>query len=144
MVIPLVRQVGETEALLDLPTQMPGILVVDDEEPIRQLLDIVLQRQGLHVWLATDGCQALKLYDRFRSQIDLVLLDVRMPGMDGPQTLAALRNRNPDLRCCFLTGFTGEYTEQQLHQQGALRVFTKPFALAPLASALWKLAAGAA
>jgi CheY-like chemotaxis protein len=47
------------------------------------------------VWLAAGGQEALDLYQRHREAIDVVLLDVRMPGLDGPQTLAALRALNP-------------------------------------------------
>jgi CheY-like chemotaxis protein len=140
MVVATRRPAAEVQILLDVPAKAPGILVIDDEEPIRRLLQIVLQRQGFDVWLAADGRQAVKLYDRFRSQIDLVLLDVRMPGLDGSQTLEALRQLNPDLCCCFLTGHAGQYTEQQLRQRGAVRVFAKPFAVAELATALWKVA----
>ena len=125
------------------PSRRHGILVVDDEDSVRGLLQIVLQRQGFDVWLAADGFQACKLYDRFRSQIDLVLLDVRMPGWDGPRTLAELRRLNPDLPCCFMTGQAGEYSEGQLLVLGASRVFAKPFALASVRTALWELAAKA-
>jgi CheY-like chemotaxis protein len=132
--------VAEVQILLDVPVKAPGVLVVDDEEPIRRLLQIALQRQGFEVWLAADGFQAVKLYGRFRSQIDLVLLDVCMPGLDGPQTLDVLRQLNPDLCCCFLTGHAGQYTGQQLRQRGAVRVFAKPFAVAELATAVWEVA----
>lgn len=139
MVVALQRPGAEVAGLRELPVQAPGILVVDDEEPIRRLLQMVLQRQGFTVWLAADGGQALKLYERYRSQIALVLLDVCMPRLDGFETLAALRKLSPDLPCCFLTGHAGNYSERQLRQQGAARVFAKPFALPELATALWNL-----
>lgn len=119
----------------------PGILVVDDENSIRTLLRIALQRQGFAVWVAASGREALDLYDRHHDDIGLVLLDVRMPIMDGPQTLAALRKINPRLRCCFLSGHSGEYTEPDLLQRGAAQVFTKPFRLGELGASLWQLTA---
>src|SRR5262245_55107189 len=69
----------------------PAILVVDDEPMIRKLLQLQLQQQGFGVLVAADGREALVLYQARRSTIALVLLDVRMPDLDGPQTLAALR-----------------------------------------------------
>lgn len=140
MVVALAKPVAKMAGAPASLAQSPGILVVDDEEPIRRLLQLVLQRQGFEVWLAADGSQALKLYDRFRTQIDLVLLDVRMPGLNGPQTLAALRQLNPEVPCCFLTGQAWEYSERQLRGQGAVQVFAKPFALEELATSLWLLA----
>src|SRR5262249_13388533 len=80
----------------------PGILVVDDEDSVRRLLQIVLERQGFSVWSAADGRTAIRLYRQYRTTISLVLLDVRMPELDGPQTLAELREFNPAIRCCFM------------------------------------------
>jgi CheY-like chemotaxis protein len=59
--------------------------------------------------------------------VDLVLLDVRMPELDGPQTLAALRKENPTLRCCLISGHSGTYTREQLLSLGAEHYFNKPF-----------------
>jgi len=64
-----------------------------------------------------------------------------MPGLNGPQTLAALRQLNPELPYCFLTGQAGGYSERQFHGQGAVRVSAKPVALEELAIVLWLLAA---
>lgn len=118
----------------------PGILIADDEPLVRDLLQAVLQHQGFTVWLAASGHDALQLYQQNRPQIALVLLDVRMPGLDGPQTLARLQRLNPAVACCFMTGYAGDYTEVDLLQQGAARVFAKPFELGELHSFLGQLA----
>ena len=114
----------------------PGILVVDDEAAVRSFLKAALELQGFTVWLAEKGVEAVDLYARQRSAIDLVLLDVRMPGLDGPHTLAALRRLDPDVRCCFMSGHTGEYTEAELLLRGAACVFAKPFRLSELGALL--------
>jgi len=118
----------------------PAILIADDEPLVRAFLQVFLQRLGFAVWMAQDGPEACDLYGQHRSEIVLVLLDVRMPGLDGLQTLSALQTINPGVCCCFMSGDTGVYTQQELLQRGAVRVFAKPFCLADLMTALPHLA----
>jgi CheY-like chemotaxis protein len=117
-----------------------GILVVDDEACVRGVLDLGLRHHGFAVWLAADGREALDLYRRHRAAIDVVLLDVRLPGPDGPQTLAALRELDPRVRCCFMSGDLGSYTEEDLRERGAAGVLPKPFRLDGVARVLRELA----
>jgi CheY-like chemotaxis protein len=114
----------------------PGILVVDDDAAVRSLLDFGLRQYGFAVWLAADGQEALQVYQQNRSAIDLVLLDVRMPVLDGPKTLAALSQLNPQIRCCFMTGQAGSYSQDELLKLGAAHVFHKPFQLSQVAQIL--------
>jgi CheY-like chemotaxis protein len=103
-----------------------------------------LQYRGFMVWLAADGVEAQGVYRAHREEIAVVLLDVRMPGLDGPQTLAALREIDPAVCCCFMTGNMGLYLPEELLALGAAAVFPKPFDLPQLAEALWQLAAQSA
>jgi anti-anti-sigma factor len=122
------------------PPVAPGrVLVVDDELSVLCILAAGLRSRGFHVWLAGDGCQAIELYRQRRAMIDVVLLDVRMPGMSGPQTLAALWGVWPAVRCCFMTGDPSPYTEAALLRLGAARVFRKPFDLTEVAETLGEL-----
>jgi CheY-like chemotaxis protein len=107
----------------------PGILIVDDELAVRTLLDVALGRQGYRVFLASDGEEALALYRSHHEAIDLTLLDVRMPVLDGPQTLRALRQITPDIRCCMMSGQCGNYNDEELAAMGAAHLFKKPFRL---------------
>jgi DNA-binding NtrC family response regulator len=70
----------------------------------------------------------------------MVLLDVLMPGLDGPHTLARLQKLSPAVRCCFMTGNHTPYTEETLLQMGAVRVFRKPFAFTEVIDTLNQLA----
>jgi anti-anti-sigma factor len=126
---------------LDGPARFSsGCLVVDDEAAVAGVLAAVLRMEGFKVWLAADGQRGIELYKCHRKDIAVVLLDVLMPGMDGPQTLTALRKLSPTVRCCFMTGNPSHYGEQGLLQMGALRVFRKPFVFAEVIDTLRQLA----
>jgi CheY-like chemotaxis protein len=103
------------------------VLVVDDEEGVRKMLGLALRQHGFAVRLASGGPEAVALYRAHHETIAVVLLDVRMAGMDGPATLAALRQANPQVRCCFMSGDTGQYTVEELLALGASHVLQKPF-----------------
>ena len=117
-----------------------GVLVVDDETAVLRLLEAGLQQEGFRVWLASHGHQAVALYQRHREEIAVVLLDVVMPGLDGPHTLAAIRKLSANVRCCFMTGNPSPYTEESLMEIGAVRVFRKPFAFTEVIDTLNQLA----
>lgn len=118
----------------------PGILVVDDDAAIRALLETGLRRRGFTVWLAADGLAALAQYQQHPAEITLVLLDVRMPGMDGAQTLRRLRTLNPGLLVYMMSGHLGGYAEDELLRLGAAGVLDKPFALPQVVETLWEAA----
>jgi DNA-binding NtrC family response regulator len=117
----------------------PVVLVVDDEITIRGLLDIALRHQGFDVRLASSGDEAIAIYRDQAGAIGVVLMDVWMPGRTGPDTLNTLRELNPTLRCCFMSGDLGSYSEEDLLGRGATRVFHKPLPLGELYATLRRL-----
>jgi DNA-binding response OmpR family regulator len=106
---------------------------------VRVLLGTGLRQEGRTVWLARSGDEALELYRRHANEIGLVLLAVRLPGLDGPQTLAALRRIDPGVRCCFLSGPLSEFTDAELLKLGATAVLHKTLAPAQIKLMLWQL-----
>jgi CheY-like chemotaxis protein len=113
-----------------------GVLVVDDEAGVREMLRLALEYQGFDVWLAASGREAVELYRRHRDRIAAALLDVRMPGLSGTETVAALRQIDPRLPCSFMTGDPGsDQTRDSLARSGA-PVLAKPFRLEKLAQVL--------
>src|SRR4051794_40153055 len=92
--------------------------------------------EGLTVWSAGGGEQAAELYRKHQAAIGAVVLDVQMPGLDGPWTLAALRRVNPDVRAIFVSGNTGQYDAEMLLAMGAAGVLQKPFELAEVTRAV--------
>jgi CheY-like chemotaxis protein len=121
------------------PSARRDVLVVEEYGPLRDLLSRALEQGSFKVWLARSGREALEIFQFHADLITVVLLDVGMSGLDGPQTLAALRAVRPDLTCCFMTGGGGRYADAELLGMGAARVFTKPFSLDDLVRFLKQL-----
>jgi anti-anti-sigma factor len=136
----LARQEGEPAAQDGQSDSPTGFLVVDDEAAVLRVLAGRLRMEGFKVWLAGHGQQAIELYQRYLEEIAVVLLDVLMPGIDGPRTLTALQKLCPTVQCCFMTGNPSPYTEESLLQMGAVRVLRKPFAFTEVIDTLTQLA----
>ena len=105
----------------------PCVLVVDDEDALRTILTRELRKRGFDVYSTDSGAEAVEMYCRSKNRIDLVLMDVNMPGMSGPDALAALRADDPGARCCFMTADPRPATWEALLTLGAVAVFGKPF-----------------
>jgi CheY-like chemotaxis protein len=111
-----------------------GILVVDDDVMVRAVTAMLLQQEGLPVRMAGNGAEAVEVYRRHGGDIALVLMDVRMPGMDGPHTLERLRELNPSVACYFMSGDWHPYTEDELvMEMGAIGLAHKPISEETLA-----------
>jgi CheY-like chemotaxis protein len=115
----------------------PIILVVDDREDLRKLLNITLQQQGFDVWLAASGEEALEIYQNHQG-VDLVLLDVHMPGLSGPDTCRGLRQLDPDVRCCLMSG-DARACDSDLLACEAEFIFEKPLEMAKVVRVLCAL-----
>jgi CheY-like chemotaxis protein len=87
------------------PVPSATILVVEDEAPLRNLLENVLTERGFRVLAAPDGPQAVALAQAEPGKIDLLLTDVRMPGMDGFELHERLREMRGDMKVLFISGY---------------------------------------
>jgi two-component system cell cycle sensor histidine kinase/response regulator CckA len=102
------------------------VLVADDSAEVRRAVSRCLTARGLTVREAAGGQEAVELYREHRRSIGVVLLDARMPEVDGPAALALLRQIDPTVRCCFLTAGDSRYTAGDLLALGAVHVLYKP------------------
>jgi FOG: CheY-like receiver len=109
--------------------QKPGILIAEDHRLYRRTLETWFRDQGFIVWAAKNGSEAVETYRGHAKDIAIALLDVRMPGLDGPATLVALRLEAPSLPCCFMTASLADGQEAKLLAMGATSVFEKPLCL---------------
>jgi two-component system cell cycle sensor histidine kinase/response regulator CckA len=101
------------------------ILLVDDTDALREMIQRLLAGFGYHVMVARDGAQALEVSEKYHGQIDLLLSDVVMPGIGGPELAIRLRMRRPTLRVLLMSG----YDEHSLGAGGAgySSFIAKPF-----------------
>ena len=106
---------------------MPRILIVDDEQSMREWLRILFQREGFDVVIAADGLAAREIVAR--DYFDVVLTDIRMPRLDGVQLLRAVRELAPDVVVLMMTAHWREDSDEWKHAQelGAEALFEKPF-----------------
>jgi two-component system response regulator PilR (NtrC family) len=105
----------------------PRILVVDDEPSMREMLRIVLRRDGYDVVVAENGTQAL---ERLRREpIDLLLSDIRMPDLNGVEVLRAAKEMNHEIVAFMMTAFASTDTAVEAMRLGAVDYFTKPFSM---------------
>jgi two-component system NtrC family response regulator len=102
-----------------------NVLVVDDEPKLCDLLASALGQNGIQVFTAGNGLHALTVLER--EEIDLVISDWRMPGMDGPQLLAEIKQRFPQLPVIVMTAYSTVKNAVQSMRNGAYDYISKPF-----------------
>ncbi|HYU24025.1 MAG TPA: response regulator, partial [Thermoanaerobaculia bacterium] len=102
------------------------VLIVDDEEVLRDVLETVLRREGFDVILAASGEEALSVLDG-DADVDLVILDVMLPGISGIDTLRAIRISNPQLPVIVITAFSSIDGAIEAMKHGAFHYIPKPF-----------------
>lgn len=103
------------------------VMVVDDDSGVRNLIDQCLRHRGFDVAVVGNGEEAVELYAEDPKRFQIILLDVQMPGMNGPQTLEALKAVDPQVCVVFMSGNTGRYSHEELLSLGAVQVILKPF-----------------
>ncbi len=115
------------------------ILVVDDEQLIRSMTRDLLQMAGYEVMVACDGAEALAILRERGHEIDLVILDLLMPGMDGAEVFKSLREVKPSLPCIFSSGYGAEDVAAAYRNDEHVRILSKPYEAATLTSAIREL-----
>jgi PAS domain S-box-containing protein len=124
---------------LQEPNGMPAVLVIDDEQIVRQTTRAALRKAGYEVILAESGEEGLALFTARSHSIGLVILDMSMPGMNGKETMEKLRRIHRTIPVLIFSG----YSEQQVHQHfEGLNIsgfLQKPFSSHQIASAVHEL-----
>lgn len=120
--------------------QPKRVLVVDDQTPVRELVAAVLASDGYSVETARDGADALRLLDSVKPY-DLIVSDLKMPGLDGPSLYLELTRRWPDTRphLLFISGFVDSPEYSGFLHGTQVQVLLKPFAVDDLSRAVYGL-----
>jgi two-component system response regulator (stage 0 sporulation protein F) len=105
-------------------SKQSSVLVVDDSPGICQTMSMILKRKGFDVYCAGDGPDALKKIKE--KPFDVVLLDIRLPGMDGVEVHKKIRSMRPDARVAMMTAYSLEDRVREALDEGAETVFYKP------------------
>ncbi len=129
------KDVGEEN---DSPSEAPdggkeGVLVIDDESTVREMAKEMLEYYGYRVLCAEDGERALDMYRENASNIDLVILDLNMPGMGGYKCMQKLLEINPEARILIASGYSTDHHAQQALTSGAADFIGKPYRLQEMA-----------
>ena len=140
--LPLIE--APAAAVATVPDQtFPGgtesLLIVDDEDPLRNLLRTAFTRKGYSVTSARDGLEAVDFIDDLQSEFDAVLLDLNMPGASGTDVLKAIKAKRPHLPVLILSGHITAETRIELGKLGQREFMTKPYSLDDLGRRLRKL-----
>ncbi|HEX4826116.1 MAG TPA: PAS domain S-box protein [Candidatus Polarisedimenticolaceae bacterium] len=126
---------AETAAAADDGVRGHGrILVVDDEEAVRDVTADLLRELGYDVATAFDGQDAVEYYERHAAEIDLILIDLVMPRMGGRECFRALKALNPDVRTVLCTGYGFNIAAQELLDEGMTGFLSKPYDFGRLSS----------
>ncbi len=114
---------------------MTTILIVDDEKSMRDFLKILLTKEGYQVMAAGDGEQALSLLSK--NSIDLVISDIRMPGISGLELLARMRDGGDNIPVIMITAFASPNDAVQAMKNGAYDYISKPFNVDEIKSVIY-------
>jgi CheY-like chemotaxis protein len=118
------------------PSSGETILLVEDDEDVRDYVQFVLRQAGYRVLAADDGDQGLRVVETHDAEIHLVLSDIVMPGMSGPEMAAQARVRRPELKVLHMSGYPGEtFTRHNTVVPGTL-FLQKPFSVETLTQAV--------
>ena len=105
------------------------ILLVDDEQMVLEVSKDLLEYMGYRVYAAGSGQEAIAVYMEKRNEIDLVILDMILPGLSGGETFDRLREIDPEIRVLLCSGYSIEGEAQQIVDRGCNGFIQKPFQL---------------
>lgn len=105
---------------------MKTILVIDDEQIVRELLTEILTDEGFEVLTAKDGFEGFHTYEKHSDKIDCVILNIIMPGLHGHDCFLSIIANFPDARIILLTGLPKDASIPDMLNKGALAILEKP------------------
>ena len=123
----------------DTPVRATSVLVVEDEPAVRRATVRVLKREGYWVVSAQNGEEALRVASQHKGEIDLLLTDVIMPGLSGPQAAEKILAERPGVKVLYMSGYTDEALDRYGVLDDGIPLLHKPFTPQSLMSAVKKV-----
>ncbi|MCX6144303.1 MAG: PAS domain S-box protein, partial [Ignavibacteriales bacterium] len=111
----------------DVPGGTETILIVEDEEMLREMLKTVLGSKGYQVLTASDGIEAVEIYTLHRENISLVVADIGLPRLAGSEVFLRLKQNNPEIKVVLASGFLEPALKAEMVKAGAKEVIQKPY-----------------
>lgn len=111
------------------PDQNRTILLVDDEHLMLRLLEKFFSKHDYHVIVASDGEQAIDVYRSYKSRIDAVLLDIRLPKIAGEEVFRRIKEENAGVKVVIASGFLETHVKTAMGFEGVKRFVNKPYVL---------------
>ncbi len=115
------------QAVEEIPGGTETILVIEDEEMLRNLVKAVLVSKGYTVLTAEDGMQGVEMYQSHQDQIAIVLSDVGLPALSGQDVLKRIREMNPKAKVILASGFIDPETKSEMYKAGLKNFIQKPY-----------------
>ena len=127
--IPAQLAVETVEAQPKPKRQLPAgkVLVIDDAPGVREALEDLLALEGLNVLTAQNGADGIELFRRHQAGIDLVIVDMVMPGLSGPDTIKAIRKIDQQMPMIMSSGYSREGMEKEIRNEPNIYVMPKPY-----------------
>ncbi|MBN1863878.1 MAG: PAS domain S-box protein [Victivallales bacterium] len=146
ILIPLSFDLAESERSVSKETGLSRktsrkkqtVLVVDDEKLFRKLAEDLLVKLGYNVLTSSSGKEAIEIYRKSWRKIDLVLLDMLMPGINGKEAFRAMKQVNPAIKAIVASGFSTDADAKEVLEEGIVAFIEKPFAAADFKKTLSK------
>lgn len=134
---------GSSERREAPPVALPArgretVLLADDHDGLRDSAQEMLQALGYQTILARNGWEALQLFETNKKHIDLLLLDVVMPRLSGPEVYAKISSGQPGVKVIFATGYTAEGAPLAALAQSGVTILQKPYSFSALSQAVRK------
>ena len=130
--LPIVDQIGDQQLAADDMIEYPAlkgirVLLVDDEEMLRELHSEMIRSCGMECLVAENGIKAVEIYKQHQNQIDLVIMDMLMPEMNGPDAFRVLKQINPKIMVWVSSGFSMNNDIQTILDEGVQGFIQKPY-----------------
>lgn len=134
-----VDRLSPTTPSSEAPRGNETILLTEDEQDVREVAREFLESGGYTVIEARDGLEAMRLVEKHQGAIDLLITDMVMPGMTGQELASRLKERRPELRMLYMSGYSERAAAESMQGDPSVRLLAKPFSRSALLRAVYEL-----